>query len=239
MSVRGATLNVALRRVEERRAESTIRRCRCCGRQLFGRGSVCRSRRCPEYGPIWAGDQRQKLFRNLETLPGDILLSAVTAPGAGLLPWDAQQCAALGEHRWTLGGIRAMFSDARRVGLVDTNPFAGLRLRGSRGRKDIDIPARDEVERLAEYAVEVWSGEVALTIRALILMAAFVGMRPAELYGLRWSDIDIRADEVHVERQYSASTRRFESPKNGKTRTSVLTAPAKAGLLAMPRARGQ
>ncbi|HEX4115788.1 MAG TPA: tyrosine-type recombinase/integrase [Solirubrobacteraceae bacterium] len=60
-------------------------------------------------------------------------------------------------------------------------------------------------------------------------------MRPAELYGLRWSDIDIRADEVHVERQYSASTRSFELPKNGKTRTSVLTAPAKTGLLAMPR----
>jgi hypothetical protein len=48
---------------------------------------------------VWAGDQRQKLFRNLETLPGDILLSAVTAPGAGLLPWDTQQCGALGEHR--------------------------------------------------------------------------------------------------------------------------------------------
>lgn len=70
---------------------------------------------------------------------------------------------------------------------------------------------------------------MALTIRALILMAAFVGMRPAELYGLRWSDIDIRADEVHVERQYSASTRSFELPKNGKTRTSVLTTTAKAG----------
>jgi integrase len=141
----------------------------------------------------------------------------------------------MGKHRWTLGGIRAMFSDARRVGLVDTNPFAGLRLRGSHGRKDIDVLTRDEVNRLAEFAVEVWSGEVALTIRALILMAAFVGMRPAELYGLRWSDIDIRADEIHVERQYSASTRSFELPKNGKTRTIVLTAPAKAGLLAMPR----
>ncbi len=99
MSARGVTLDAAVRRVEERRAESAIRRCRSCGRQLFGRGSVCRSRRCPEYGPVWAGDQRQKLFRNLETLPGNILLSAVTAPGAGLLPWDTQQCAALGEHR--------------------------------------------------------------------------------------------------------------------------------------------
>ncbi len=48
---------------------------------------------------MWAGDQRQKLFRNLETLRGDILLSAVTAPGADELPWDEQACAALGEHK--------------------------------------------------------------------------------------------------------------------------------------------
>jgi len=47
---------------------------------------------------VWAGDQRQKLFRNLEVLPRDILLSAVTAPGAGSLPWDERVCAGLGEH---------------------------------------------------------------------------------------------------------------------------------------------
>jgi integrase len=66
-------------------------------------------------------------------------------------------------------------------------------------------------------------------------MAAFVGMHPAEMYGLRWSDIDFREDGVHVERQYSAASRRFELPKNGLKRTVVLTAPAKAGLLDMPR----
>jgi hypothetical protein len=78
---------------------SVVGRCRSCGRRLYGRGKVCRSRRCPEYGLVWAGDQRQKLFRNLETLRGDILLSAVTAPGADELPWDEQACAALGEHK--------------------------------------------------------------------------------------------------------------------------------------------
>ena len=36
-------------------------------------------------------------------------------------------------------------------------------------------------------AHEVWSGEVAHTMYALVSMAAFVGMRPGELYGLRWS----------------------------------------------------
>ena len=76
-----------------------VRRCRSCGRTLYGRGNVCRCRRCPEYSHVWAGDQRQKLFRNLEVLPGDILLSAVTAPGADCLPWDERVCAGLGEHK--------------------------------------------------------------------------------------------------------------------------------------------
>lgn len=77
-----------------------IRRCRSCGRRLYGRGKVCRSRRCPEYGPVWAGDQRQKLFCNLEVLDGEILLSAVTAPrgrrfskGSHLYYWRAVRTA--------------------------------------------------------------------------------------------------------------------------------------------------
>lgn len=139
------------------------------------------------------------------------------------------------DHRWTHGGLRAMFSDARRADLIEQNPFAGLRLSGSRGRKDLDVLKRPEVERLAECATEVWAGEAALSVRALVVCAAFVGMRPAELYGLRWSDLDLRNDEVRVERQYSAKSRTFELPKNGQKRTIVLTPPAKAALLEMPR----
>lgn len=60
---------------------------------------MCRSRRCPGYSHIWAGDQRQKLFRNLEAFEGDVLISAVTAPGSDLLPWNASVCSALGEHK--------------------------------------------------------------------------------------------------------------------------------------------
>jgi integrase len=141
----------------------------------------------------------------------------------------------VGEHRWTHGGLRAMFSDARRVDLIDTNPFAGLRVRGSRGRKDLDVLSVAVVERLAACVAEVWDGEVALTVAALVLTAAFVGMRPAELYGPRWSDLDLRNDEVRVERQYSARTRTFELPKNGLKRTIVLAAQARAALSQMPR----
>jgi len=76
-----------------------VRRCRGCGRKLYGPGRLCRSRRCPEYGLIWAGDQRQKLFRNLEAVQGEIVLGAVTAPGARELPWDERVCSGLGDHR--------------------------------------------------------------------------------------------------------------------------------------------
>lgn len=157
---------------------------------------------------------------------GHLRLRAVTVELA--LEWA-------GEHRWAHGGLRAMFSDARRAGLIETNPFSGLGLRGTRGRKDLDVLTASEVEQLSDCAMEVWDGEVALTVRALILTAAFVGMRPAELYGLRWSDLDLRNEEVRVERQYSARTRTFELPKNGFKRTVVLTAPARAALLEMPR----
>lgn len=75
------------------------RRCRACGRPVFGAGEVCKSRKCPEYSLIWAGDVRQKLFQNLAAYDGEVLLSAVTAPGADALPWDETRCAHRGEHK--------------------------------------------------------------------------------------------------------------------------------------------
>ncbi len=103
------------------------------------------------------------------------------------------------------------------------------------GRKNLDVLSVDEVHRLVGCADEVWSGGVALTVGALVATAAFTGMRTAELYGLRWADIDFRNDELHVERQYSPKTRRFELPKNGQARIIVLTPQAKQTLLGLPR----
>jgi len=60
---------------------------------------VCRRRRCPGYAPLWAGDQRRKLFENLAAYEGgNVVVLAVTGPGADVLPWDEKHCRALGEH---------------------------------------------------------------------------------------------------------------------------------------------
>jgi hypothetical protein len=76
-----------------------------------------------------------------------------------------------------------MFTDGRHAGLIETNPFAGLRLRGSGGRKNLDVLTEAEVRRLCDCALEVWDVEVGLTMQALISVAAFVGARPSEISG--------------------------------------------------------
>ena len=82
------------------------RRCSHCGRWIPEPLTRCRRRTCPGYGYLWAGDQRRKLFVNLQSYSAlaacdrepQVLLSAVTAPGADQLPWDERHCDGLGEH---------------------------------------------------------------------------------------------------------------------------------------------
>lgn len=90
--------------------------CPACGRNRYSLAKTCRRRNCPGYAPIWAGDQRSKLFDNLKALDalperatGQVAMVTVTAPGAALLPWDRAFCAPLGDHRCSgLRGCRVV-----------------------------------------------------------------------------------------------------------------------------------
>ena len=83
--------------------------CDHCGHWVPSPLRRCRRRKCPGYAPIWAGDQRRKLFVNLtayaDQVPDgvkapQVLVTAVTAPGeSGGMEWDRNQCQALGAHR--------------------------------------------------------------------------------------------------------------------------------------------
>jgi hypothetical protein len=81
-------------------------RCRHCGRCTFNGSKTCRARSCPGYGPLWAGDQRRKLFDNLVAFADFVrvkdplvVMFAVTAPGGDVLPWDRAYCERLGAHK--------------------------------------------------------------------------------------------------------------------------------------------
>jgi integrase len=138
-------------------------------------------------------------------------------------------------HRHDLGALRAMFSDARREGLVTGNPFSELRIPKGPGRSEIVVATPEELGELAEIARRE-HGRFGPVFRAIIVFAAYTGLRPGELFGLDWSDIDFEAETVHVRQQFHK--RRLTLPKSGKTRTAFLPPPAAQALRAMPRAVG-
>lgn len=84
------------------------KRCPDCGSAIPAWQHRHRSRSCPGYSELWAGDVRVKLFAALrayaETVPdqvqGQVRMLTITAPGqdAGL-SWDESICAHLGDHR--------------------------------------------------------------------------------------------------------------------------------------------
>jgi hypothetical protein len=100
---------------------------------------------------LWAGDQRRKLFENLNAYSGGaVRLGAITAPGKSALPWDRQHCHALGDH--TCSGALGCRVDADAAGAW--NDSASSRLR------DLHRAAYQRTRRELGYApwllVRVW-----------------------------------------------------------------------------------
>src|SRR6516225_3132951 len=77
-----------------------------------------------------------------------------------------------------------------------------------------DIPTMDEVRRLIEAAA---SRPKQCT---LLKVAALTGLRMSELLGLRWSDVDLKTNELHV-RQRVDRFREIGPPKSESGRRTI------------------
>ena len=127
--------------------------------------------------------------------------------------------------------VRAMFTDAINDQLHQgPNPFSNLRLEQSRGRKDLIALTEDELIELAEKALDVL-GEFGPTFRAMIVFAAYVGLRPGELFALERTDVG--HDEVTI-RHNLDGTGTIKAPKNGRERIVILPPPAREALTHVP-----
>jgi integrase len=136
------------------------------------------------------------------------------------------------EHPNLLRYARAMFSDAYNDGIVESNPFSKLGMKQSRGRRDISPLTEEEVQAIAEIS-HTQHGAYGPTFAALWLMAAYTGMRPGELFGLEWRDVDRERGEIHVRRRLYEKA--ADVPKNSQTRTIVLPDQAAVALADVPR----
>lgn len=136
-------------------------------------------------------------------------------------------------NKWRVQTVRAMFADAVRMNCSTRNPFANLGHPKSRGRRDIEVLKPDEVQRLADCAVEAWGDGLGHELKAMILFAAYTGLRRGECSALEWSDIDFAAKEVTVNKTVS-NDKEIRLPKNSEPRTIVLSPIAEQALHEMP-----
>lgn len=128
--------------------------------------------------------------------------------------------------------VVTMFNYAVKMRVIDHNPFVGLSHKG-RGRADLAPPTLDELERLRDGCSVL--GDYGRQMRDLLDFAAFTLMRPSELYELRYTDVDLRANRIAKDRRLYRGG--VDTPKTGR-KTIALVPPAREILLRQPtRAR--
>ena len=126
--------------------------------------------------------------------------------------------------------VVALFAYAKRLQVIGVNPFDGLGGVRGRGRADLDPPTVQELERLLDACDAL--GDYAGQMRALIEFAAYTGMRPGELFELRWSDIDLPRNRITVSRRLYRGG--VDTPKSGKPKMIALPPPARDAILRQP-----
>jgi integrase len=122
--------------------------------------------------------------------------------------------------RMILGSLGAILADARERGQTASNPVRDLR-RGRKKRGDrekqnlkvgVDIPTPAEIGAIIATAKYHW--------RPLFVVAAFTGLRASELRGLRWCDVDLKANELRVT-QRADRFNTIGAPKSAKSQRTV------------------
>lgn len=131
-------------------------------------------------------------------------------------------------YRHTLfTNLSALFTAAVDDGLIAKSPFVGKSVRKPRPGKGAIVPWPDQ---------RVWAVQAALPqrFRVLVDLAAGLGLRQGECFGLALEDIDFLRGVVHVRRQVKTvrATRVFALPKYDKERHIPLPEPVKLALAA-------
>jgi integrase len=146
---------------------------------------------------------RQRLELHIVPLIGAVKLSQLTVPMVRHFEDKLRKNRSPAMVRMVMGALGAILADAQERGLVSQNVVRGLRARRLRGKErradkrqrgklriGVDIPAPEEVRNIIAHLSGRW--------RPLLLTAIFTGLRASELRGLRWIDVDLKHNEIHV-----------------------------------------
>jgi site-specific recombinase XerD len=120
--------------------------------------------------------RRQTITRFAEQVAGDLRSATL----AQLEEWTAQPGWAAASRVAFVCALRAFYSYAHEAGHLETNPAARLR----RPRSPVDVPNPCTEQELADVLAR--AGE---PIHTAMLLAAYAGLRCADIVGLRREDI--------------------------------------------------
>jgi integrase len=151
---------------------------------------------------------RQHVELRIVPILGGLRLSQLTVPlvrgfedrlaADGCSPVMVRKCRRL---------LGSLVGDAQERGLVAQNVVRSLRTsrRGQSARIErrrngklkvgVDIPSPDEMRAIVAALPTI---EQAARWRPLLLTAIFTGLRASELRGLKWADVDLKRNEIHV-----------------------------------------
>jgi integrase len=134
---------------------------------------------------------------NLHIVPriGNVKLAALTTPSVEKFRDDLVRDLSRSMARKVLGSLKSLLKDAKRRGNVAQNVAADTTVKAmARSRRKlqagVDFPLPAEVRSML--------GVVSGRARALLLVAAFAGLRGSELRGLLRKDVDLKRAEIHV-----------------------------------------
>ena len=124
--------------------------------------------------------------------------------------------------------FRGVVKDARRRGLIATNPAGETRINASGRHKrrlemGIDIPKPTEIKALVDTA----AGKACV----LVCLAAFAGLRASEIRGLRWADLDLGSKPTVTVNQRADRWSEIGPPKSDAARRTIPLSEATAQAL--------
>ena len=172
---------------------------------------------------------RQHVDFHIIPLLGAVKLSQLTAPMVRQFEDKLRKDRSPVMVRRAMGSLGAILSDAVERGLVAQNVVRSMRSRRHRGKDaradkrqrgrlkvGVDIPTPDEIRTIIAHLDGRW--------RPLLLTAIFTGLRASELRGLRWADVDLKRNEIHV-RQRADRYGKMGAPKSETSERTIPLAP--------------
>ena len=163
---------------------------------------------------------RQHVELHIIPLIGAVKLSQLTAPMVRQFEDKLRANRSPVMVRRLVGSLGAILADAVERGLAAQNVVRAMRSRRRRGKDTradkrqrgklkvgVDIPSPDEIRAIIASLEGRW--------RPLLLTAIFAGLRASELRGLRWTDVDLRRNEI----SHSPASRPLQQARAAQVRS--------------------